>query len=112
MRPSFSQAARDLAEALVAADWRLDDLLARGTRALGKQRPPRWLVPVVSRLLEAFWRARPSPERIALWLLADSGFQRALSRGAVQVQTAIQPVPSMAPALGGRPPGRFHRWSR
>ena len=94
-------AAQGLADALLAADWRLDDLVSRGTRALGKQRPPRWLPPLAARWLAAFWRGRPTPERALAWLLADREFARVLGRGWVPLTTALQPAPAMVPALGG-----------
>ena len=96
-----TRTARALADALVAADWRLDDLIARGTRAMGRKKPPRWFLPVAARLLAEFWRARPTPGRLASWLLADPGFGRALARGTVKSAPAVQPEPAMAPALGG-----------
>lgn len=96
-----TRAARSLADALVAADWRLDDLIARGTLALGKNKPPRWFSPVAARLLAEFWRARPTPERIASWLLDDPAFVRALARGVVRSAPVLQPAPVMVPALGG-----------
>jgi len=95
-----ARAARNLADALVAADWRLDDLVARATRALGKTKPPRWLPPLAARWLEAFWRARPTPERGTAWLLNDRGFARAWKRGSVRGYPAIQPLPAMVPSLG------------
>ena len=94
------RAVRNLADALVAADWRLDDLVARGTRAIGREKPPRWLVGMAARFLQEFGRARPSPERAAAWLHADPGLVRALARGGVRSSPAVQPAPSMAPALG------------
>ena len=95
------RAARALADALVAADWRLDDLAARGARALGRERPPRWFLRLAARWLEAFWRARPSPAKGAAWLLDDPGFVRASRRGLVRPATvALQPAPAMSPALG------------
>ncbi len=98
-------ATRALAEALIAADWRLDDLVARGTRALGRKTPPRWFVAVAARFLEHFWRARPTPERAVAWLRDDPGFAQALTRGSVRSSPTLQPPPALAPALG--PPGTW-----
>lgn len=94
------RAVRHLADALVAADWRIDDLAARGARALGRRKPPGWLVAVAARFLQEFWRGRPTPERAAAWLRDDPGLARALRRGVLPALAVIQPAPSMAPNLG------------
>ena len=95
-----ARAVRHLADALVAADWRLDDLVARAARALGRRKPPRWLVAVAARFLQEFWRGRPSLERAAAWLRDDPGLVRALTRGGVASPAAVQPAPRMVPGLG------------
>lgn len=100
MKSTPGHATRALADALVAADWRIDDLVARGTRALGRKAPPRWFVPVAVRLLAHFWRARPAPERVVAWLEGDAGYVRALGRGSVRTLPALQAPPALVPALG------------
>ena len=105
MKSPQSRQVRALADALVAADWRIDDLVARATRAVGRKTPPRWLVGVASRLLQHFWRARPRPEAVVAWLDADHGFDRARARGSVRLSPAIQEPPALVPALG--PPGTW-----
>ncbi len=71
---SFKLVARGLAEALVAGPWRLDDLVDRGGRAVGRR--GRWLRPLVRRLLEAIGEGpRPSALRVAAWLVGDAGFR-------------------------------------
>jgi RNA-directed DNA polymerase len=69
----FKTTAQGLAEALMEGPWRLDDLVDRGGRVLGRR--PRWLRPLARRLLVAFPDARPSADRVADFLKGDPKFR-------------------------------------
>ena len=92
--------ARLLAEVLTAGPWQRDALLARGGRALVRR--GRWFRPLTERLLAAFPAgARPGVVRVAAFLLADPGFERACrSEHGVSLSGRRQPAPVMAPAPG------------
>ncbi len=87
-----------MAEALAEGTWRLEELVARGARALGKR--PRWLRPLARRALEKFPDARPSVARLASFFLDDEAFRRAYAREPFGIVPARRPAPSMAPASG------------
>lgn len=96
--------ARGLAEAFVTGPWREDDLVARGARALGRER--RWLRPLAGRLVAAFGdRPRPVARRVAAFLEEDRGFRRACGRSDLTLGGGKWPAPEMWPA-----PGRPASW--
>jgi RNA-directed DNA polymerase len=77
--PSRRSLARALAEVFAAGSFEVDDLVARGTRLLGRKW--RWLKPLAHRVAEAHG-TRTRPRRITLekFLLADRGFARACAK--------------------------------
>ena len=94
----YPRTARGLAEALADSPWAFEDLVARGTLALGRR--PRWLRPLALRLLARFPGSRPPAGRLAGFVADDPGFRRAYSREPFGLVHAIRPGPAMAPALG------------
>jgi RNA-directed DNA polymerase len=97
--PDPIRIARGLAEALVAGPWRLDDLVERGGRALGRR--GRWLRPLARRLLASFAAGpRPPAVRVVAFLLGDDGFRRACGRDALALSWGPGPAPTMDPAPG------------
>ena len=102
---SFKLVARGLAEALVAGPWRLDDLVDRGGRAVGRR--GRWLRPLVRRLLEAIGAGpRPSALRVAAWLLGDAAVPARLRHAEVALSGQSWP-----PRGHGPGPGRAAGWA-
>lgn len=96
---------RGLAEAFVTGPWREDDLVARGARALGRER--RWLRPLAGRLVTAFGGGpRPVALRVAAFLEDDRGFRRACGRPGLALRGGTWPAPEMWPA-----PGRPGSWA-
>lgn len=90
--------ARGLAEALAESSWRPDDLVDRAGLALGRR--PRWLRPLVGRLMDRFPGARPSVDRLAGFLADDGAFRRAYDREPFGLVHARRPAPAMAPGSG------------
>ncbi len=96
---SFKLVARGLAEALVAGPWRLDDLVERGGRAVGRR--GRWLRPLVRRLLGAIGEGpRPSALRVAAWLLDDARFRDVFDTHEIALSGRSTPPAVMDPAPG------------
>ena len=91
----FKTTSYDLAEALVEGLWRLDDVVDRGCRSLGRR--PRWLRPLARRLLEAFPDARPSADRVGDFLRLDAKFRASWP---FTLTFKPRPVPAMAPMAG------------
>lgn len=96
---SVSQAAWALARALVEGAWPDEgDLVARGGLALGRR--PRWLRPLVRRVVAAFPDRRCRVEAVASFLLDDARFRRAWWADPAALGREAQPEPVMAPAPG------------
>jgi RNA-directed DNA polymerase len=91
----FQTSTQGLAEALVGGFWRLDDVVDRGGRALGRR--PRWLRPLARRVLEAFPHARPPADRVADFLQGDATFR---SKFPFAMSIKPRPAPTMAPSPG------------
>jgi RNA-directed DNA polymerase len=85
----------DLAEALVEGHWRIEDVVNRGGRLFGRR--PRWLGPLVRRLLEAFPDARPSSYQVSKFLLGDAKFR---AKWPFAMSFKPRPLPVMAPKSG------------
>lgn len=103
--PTYSQnfrVARGLAESFVAGPWRDGDLIGRGEAAIGRR--PRWLSPLVRRLLERFPGCRPTAAAVVSFLDTDGPFQRACARPGRKIPVVLaygrQPPPAMWPAPG------------
>jgi RNA-directed DNA polymerase len=70
---------RMLARCFLACEPAADQIVARGSRMLGKQW--RWLRPLAQRYVKAFaGRTRPRQRDVVRFLLHDRGFQRAWSK--------------------------------
>jgi len=95
---TFNTVARQLADILAEAPWRLDDVVSLGGGALGRR--PRWLRPLVRRLLARFPDGRPTVARVAGFLLADDAFRRYWHREPFGLSFRPRPAPAMAPAAG------------
>ncbi len=97
---------RILAEAFVSGPWREDDLVERGGRVIGRK--PRWLRPLVRRLLDAFGRegSRPPTLRVAGWLTRDRRFRKAVGAGDHELSNRRPLAPCLWPA-----PGRPQSWA-
>src|SRR5262249_33960545 len=96
--PTMKRVVQGLADAFVAGPWRLDDLVERGGRAIGRR--GRWLRLLARRLLAAFSAGgRPAAARVAAFLLADEGLRRAIERheitsaGSTRLPTVMAPAP-------------------
>jgi hypothetical protein len=96
--PTFATIARDLADVLVQGPWRADDVVELGRRALGRR--PRWLRPLVGRLMARFPDSRPTLARAAECLAGDEAFRRLWAREPFALGCRPRPSPVMAPASG------------
>jgi RNA-directed DNA polymerase len=96
--PPLRPVALGLADVFVAGPWREDDLVARGGRVLGRR--PRWLRPLVRRVLAAFVGSRPPAARVAALLDEDPGLLRAHAREPVNLAGYLPSRPAMWPAPG------------
>jgi hypothetical protein len=78
--------ARNLAAALLAGPWSLEAILQRGGAALGGR--PRWLRPLVQRMLRAFPEppAVPHAAHLPVFLAGDRGFRTAWERSQFERQ--------------------------
>jgi len=86
-----------LASALLAGPWEREPLVRRAGRALGHR--PRWLRPLIGRLL-ADWPSNPPPRsQLALAIHNDAGFQDAVDDDD-DLEIVWSPRPVMAPAAG------------
>src|SRR5258708_2638530 len=75
-RPSIANA---LARSFLAGEPSLEQIVARGSRTLG--RPWRWLRPLAQRYVETFaGHTRPRHRDVVQFFLHDPGFQRAFSK--------------------------------
>jgi hypothetical protein len=92
---AFQTNAADLAEAMVEGQWRLEDVVDRGGRVFGRR--PRWLRPLVRRLLEAFPDARPSSYQVADFLKSDAKFR---AKWPFSRSFQRRPLPLMVPVSG------------
>jgi RNA-directed DNA polymerase len=81
MHPSDSLV-RAAATALLAGDWTSAGMTARLMQVFGLTRLPRWIEPVVSRVLARFGPHPPTPRHLVLrrFLAADPRFCRAIRR--------------------------------
>jgi hypothetical protein len=87
-----------LAEALIAGPWSVDDLIARGRESLGER--PRWLAPLVRRLLARFpdADARPTTGELFQFMLEERHRARSstrLFRGRLKMAPSPWPVPPL-----------------
>src|SRR4051812_33234351 len=96
--PTFATVARDLADVLVQGPWRADDVVDLGGRALGRR--PRWLRPLVGRLMAKFPDGRPTIARVAEFLALDETLRRLWAREPFGLECRPRPSPVMAPASG------------
>ncbi len=70
---------RALARSFLAGETTVEQIVARGSRMLG--RPWRWLPPLAQRYVEAFaGRTRPRRREVVQFLLEDAGFLRARAK--------------------------------
>src|SRR5258708_34126752 len=70
---------RMLVRSFLAGDPAIEQIVARGSRTLGKRW--RWLRPLAQRYIKAFaGRTRPRQRDVVRFLLNDRGFQRAWSK--------------------------------
>jgi hypothetical protein len=92
--------ARSLSEVLVSGRWDEADLLDRALAVLGRR--PRWLAPLIRRILIAFpaTEVRPSAARLVHALLSDERFRRVCARRTVTADLRRPPPPVMWPAPG------------
>lgn len=89
--------AQRLAAAFLAGPWDFDQLVARGAAAL--ERRPRWLRPLVRRLMAAC-EANPPQRlaRLAALIDADGAFQRACDREEIRIAPVLWDTrPEMQP---------------
>jgi RNA-directed DNA polymerase len=95
----YQRTAKGLAEALVEGPWQAaDELVARGGKALGRR--PRWLRPLVRRLLHAFPVVRPRAHHVAAFLVDDARLRQAWRDGPFPLPVGRRSPPVMAPSLG------------
>jgi len=96
---SASKVAWELAQALVEGAWPDEgDLVARGARVLGRK--PRWLRPLIRRLVAALPDRRCRTEAVASFLIGDDRFRRAWWADPAALGRKARPEPVMAPAPG------------
>jgi hypothetical protein len=97
---SPQQIAANLAEAFLAGDWVLDELVQRGALACGHR--GRWLRPLARRVLAAFVSPvlSPTPETLSQFVQADAGFQQARQRYELGIRQFFWNEPAMHPAPG------------
>ncbi|HVC92855.1 MAG TPA: hypothetical protein VND64_04145, partial [Pirellulales bacterium] len=86
-----------LAAALLHGQWRREPLVRRAGRALGRR--PRWLRPMVDRLLADWPSNPPTRAKLVLAIRNDAGFQDAIDDGD-DLEIVWIPRPAMAPAAG------------
>ena len=97
------QTSNGLALAFLAGAWGREELVVRGREALGAR--PRWLRPLVRRVLERFPTAPiDRQDEIAAMLSDDSLFRAAVGKGA-RVRRWLIPSVDMVPVDG--PPAAF-----
>ena len=90
---TYAAIARALAAAFLADELRVEPLVDRGARLLGKRF--RWLKPLAGRICDRYGgRARPRQVELAGYLLADLGFRRAAHKHSLQLvgRLAAQPA--------------------
>jgi retron-type reverse transcriptase len=89
-----------LALAFLAGTWRSDALISRGRQALDAR--PRWLGPLVHRVLAHFPEAPPDGlGPLTALLRADDGFRRAVfAEPRPRLRRWILPEPAMVPVAG------------
>lgn len=92
--------ARGLALAFLAGAWEAEALAARGREALGAD--PRWLAPLVRRVLRSFPEApAEGAERLLAMLRDDERFGRAAAREPrLAIRRWFLPEPAMVPVPG------------
>jgi hypothetical protein len=99
--------ALELATAFLAGSWSAPTLRRRGGEALGQR--PRWLAPLVQRVLRAFPDPPPAPDPLAAFLLSDRAFGTAcyehIHRGETLIHRRFWLTSRMAPAAG--PPANW-----
>jgi RNA-directed DNA polymerase len=97
---SPEQIASNLAQAFLAGDWTLDELVQRGALACGQR--GRWLRPLARRVLAAFASqpAAPTAEALSQFLQSDTGFQQARLRHHLGIRQFFWSAPTMRPASG------------
>ena len=90
------QVAQALAIAMVSGSWTRADLLLRTRVALGRQRPPGWLLTLVDDVLDAY-RDRPDdrPRELAAYLLTRPAWVKAWAQRSRRPHIVeLAPVPS------------------
>jgi hypothetical protein len=91
--------ARALTDAFLAGPWREGSLVARGREVMDAQ--PRWLRPVVRRVLVRFPDPPPAgAETLLPWLLEDEGFWAAAAWPRHRVRRWLTPETTMIPVPG------------
>lgn len=96
----YQRMAKGLAAALAGPPWGAEaeaGLVVSGREALGRR--PRWLRPLVRRLLKAFPEDRPRVPEVAAFLATDGTLREAWSEEPFPLR-APSGRPSMAPAAG------------
>ncbi len=101
---SKSIIAKNLASALLAGAWALDDMVQRGKEACG--RPGNWLRPLVRRVLDHFGADTSclDVEDVSRFISLDQGFSRAVARASFRRELLLVRYfwvdPVMSPRLG------------
>jgi RNA-directed DNA polymerase len=117
--PSRTSIADSLAAAFVAGPWRLDELVERGERLLGKRW--RWIRPLARRLIQSCGAAtmRPSVAQVASLIYADRRFHAACDKHEIELPGLLNIRPMMSPVSGPsnvwpvsqlKSPGELARW--
>jgi RNA-directed DNA polymerase len=95
----YQRMTRGLAAAFLEGPWQDEgDLVHRGGKALGRR--PRWLRPLVRRLLRAFSADRPREHHVAAFLVNDAKLLDAWCSKPFPLPVRKGPPTTMAPAPG------------
>lgn len=88
-----------LADALLAGDPTPDAFVARAASCMGRRH--RWIAPLCKRTFQRFGSTRPDRTKLAEWIKADAGYQRAWTvQRAPMVRRYFMEPPRMAPRPG------------
>jgi hypothetical protein len=101
--PTARFVARNLAAALLSGDWDENTLVRQGAEVFGRR--PRWLRPLVRRVLAAFAAPARDADSLTAFVVGDAGFVRhALRPGDDPDRPLVRQLfwlpPALAPAAG------------